>query len=62
VVVATHDIEFAALIATDVVVLESGRVAKSGRPAEVFGVGGILPSELSQALRVDGLFAMEQLS
>jgi energy-coupling factor transport system ATP-binding protein len=62
VVVATHDIEFAALIATDVVVLESGRVAKSGRPAEVFGVGGILPSELSQALRVDGLFAMEQIS
>ncbi|MEY4079556.1 MAG: hypothetical protein RIS80_1325, partial [Actinomycetota bacterium] len=27
-----------------------------------FGVDSALPSELSQALRVDGLFAMEQLS
>ena len=62
VVVATHDIEFAAQIATDVAVLESGRVKVSGAPSQVFSVNGSLASEVSQALRVDGLFSMEQLS
>lgn len=62
VIVATHDIEFAALIATDVVVLNQGRVVAQGLPVEIFGVGGDLPSEVSLALRLPGLFALEQLS
>ena len=62
VIVATHDIEFAALIATDVALLNEGRVVARGMPVEIFGVGGELPSEVSLALKQPGLFALEQLS
>ncbi len=60
--VATHDVEFAALVATEVLVLENGRVAERGTPEAIFGVDGLLPSEVSKALGIAGLFAVAQLN
>jgi energy-coupling factor transport system ATP-binding protein len=60
--IATHDVEFATLIATDVLVLDQGRVTKAGKPEEIFGTEGLLPSEVSKALQIKGLFAVAQLS
>jgi energy-coupling factor transport system ATP-binding protein len=60
--VATHDIEFAALVATDVLVLDAGRVVEGGTPEEIFGVHGELASEISKALGIEGLFTVAQLA
>jgi len=60
--VATHDVEFATLIATDVLVLENGKVTQIGKPDQIFGIDGPLPSEVSKALGIRGLFAVAQLS
>ena len=60
--VATHDVEFATLIATDVLVLENGRVTQIGKPDQIFGIDGPLPSEVSKAMGIRGLFAVAQLS
>jgi energy-coupling factor transport system ATP-binding protein len=59
--VATHDVEFAAQIATDVLVLDGGRVSQTGKPEQIFGFDGPLPSEVSKALGVKGLFTISQL-
>jgi energy-coupling factor transport system ATP-binding protein len=60
--VATHDIEFAALVATDVLVLDAGRAVERGTPEEIFGVHGALASEISKALGIEGLFTVAQLA
>jgi energy-coupling factor transport system ATP-binding protein len=60
--IATHDVEFATQVATDVLVLSAGRVAQKGKPEDIFGANGLLPSQISRALGVDGLYKVAQIT
>jgi energy-coupling factor transport system ATP-binding protein len=60
--IATHDVEFATQVATDVLVLSAGRVAQKGKPEDIFGANGLLPSQISRALGVDGLYKVTQIT
>ena len=60
-VLASHDIEFVAQVATKVVVLEKGRIKAQGAPVEILGVDGLLPSQVSVALGQPGIISLEQI-
>jgi energy-coupling factor transport system ATP-binding protein len=62
VVLASHDIEFVAMLATRVLVLESGRIAEEGTPQDVFAAGRTLASQTSLALATPGLVSVDQVS
>ena len=62
VVLASHDIEFVAMLATRVLVLESGRIVEEGNPQEVFADGRTLASQTSLALATPGLVSVDQVS
>jgi len=61
VVLASHDIEFVALLSTRVVVLEDGRIIEEGSPQEVFANGRMLASQTSLALSTAGLISVDQV-
>jgi energy-coupling factor transport system ATP-binding protein len=61
VVLASHDIEFVAMLATRVLVLESGRIVEEGNPQEVFADGRTLASQTSLALATPGLVSVDQV-
>ena len=61
IVLASHDIEFVAQVATKVVVLEKGRIKAQGAPVEILGVDGLLPSQVSVALGQPGIISLEQI-
>lgn len=58
VVLATHDVEFAAGFASRVVVLDDGRVASDGEPVEVFG-GGSFATATARLLPGSGALTPE---
>lgn len=61
VVVATHDVEFAARFATRVVLLGGrGRIIADGEPAEILGGGWYFTTEVSRILDQPGLITPEQ--
>jgi energy-coupling factor transporter ATP-binding protein EcfA2 len=53
VIVATHDVEFAARVADRCVLLAEGRVVADGRTAEVLGGGRYFATEVARALAPD---------
>jgi len=61
VLLASHDIEFVALLATRVMVLESGRVIREGTPEETLCRGSELATQTSVALGVAGLLTVDQV-
>jgi energy-coupling factor transport system ATP-binding protein len=61
VMLASHDIEFVAMLSTRVVVLEEGRIIEEGSPQEVFADGRKLASQTSLALSTAGLISVDQV-
>jgi energy-coupling factor transport system ATP-binding protein len=60
VLVATHDVEFAAMFAERVVLLGPGRVIADGPAAEVLSGGWYFATEVSRILDISGISTAEQ--
>ncbi len=61
IVLASHDIEFVAQVATHVVVLEQGRIKSQGAPTQLLGFDGHLPSQVAAAMGVSGIINLDQV-
>jgi energy-coupling factor transport system ATP-binding protein len=59
--IASHDIEFVAQVADEIIVLSGGRVSQAGAPWEILGAKSALASQVSIALQTEGLFTIEQV-
>ncbi|MFM5903537.1 MAG: ABC transporter ATP-binding protein [Microbacteriaceae bacterium] len=62
VLIATHDIEFAAQVATRVVPIEAGVLSNSLSPEEAFGFNGPLATQIAKALRRSDIYSLSQLA
>jgi len=61
VLIATHDIEFVAMIADRVLVLEKGQLVSDSSPLEVLGAGKQFASQLAEISQEAGLISIEQV-
>ena len=61
VLIATHDIEFVAMIADRVLVLEKGKLVSDSSPLEVLGAGKPFASQLAEISQAVGLISIEQV-
>jgi len=61
IVLASHDIEFVAMLASRVIVLEDGCIIEEGKPEQVFAAGATLASQTSIALATKGLISVSQV-
>ena len=61
VLLASHDIEFVAQVASRVLVLDGGNLVQQGKVEEVLGVGGLLPTQVAEACGTPGLLLAEQV-
>jgi energy-coupling factor transport system ATP-binding protein len=61
VIVATHDIEFVAQIASRILVLGEGVAVDQRSVDEILSAGNPLASQVSQALKTPGLVAVKQV-
>jgi energy-coupling factor transport system ATP-binding protein len=61
VLIATHDIEFVAMVADRVLVLADGELVTDGSPTEVLGFGMPFASQLAEISREPGLISIEQV-
>lgn len=61
IILASHDIEFVAMLASRVVVLEDGCILEEGSPEQVFASGARLASQTSIALATKGLISVNQV-
>lgn len=61
VLIATHDIEFVAMIADRVLVLEQGKLISDSSPLEVLGAGKPFASQLAEISQEVGLISIEQV-
>jgi len=61
VLIATHDIEFVAMIADRVLVLEKGKLVSDSSPLEVLGAGKPFASQLAEISQEAGLISIEQV-
>jgi energy-coupling factor transport system ATP-binding protein len=61
VLVASHDVEFVALVADRVLQLESGRLVSDEPASTALGFGSSLPTQISQITSEPGLLTMHQL-
>jgi energy-coupling factor transport system ATP-binding protein len=58
---ATHDIEFVAMVADRVVVIDSGELVLDSNPLEVLGTGKELSSQIAEITGEQGLITIEQV-
>ena len=61
VLIATHDIEFVAMVADRVLVLEEGKLVTDSSPIEVLGAGKKFASQLAEISNEPGLISLEQV-
>ena len=61
VLVASHDVEFMALIADRILRIEDGRIAEQGSPEELLSHASGNPSQIAQVCREPGLIRVEQV-
>ncbi|MEY4310938.1 MAG: hypothetical protein RLZ71_864 [Actinomycetota bacterium] len=61
VLVASHDIEFVAQVASRVVILDAGVISQSGSAADLLGCDGPLPTQVAEATGLPGLLLAEQV-
>ena len=61
VLLATHDIEFVAMVADRVLVLEEGKLVADSSPIEVLGAGKKFASQLAEISNQPGLISLEQV-
>ena len=62
VLLATHDIEFVAMVADRVLVLKEGAIVQDSSPTEILGSGQELASQLAEITNAPGLIPMEQVN
>ncbi len=60
-ILASHDIEFVALVANRIVVLQDGQIVTQGSPADILSHEGKLPTQVAAALRTPGLISVSQV-
>ena len=61
VLLATHDIEFVAMVADRVLVLKDGQVIKDASSFEVLGSGEVLASQIAEITNTPGLITIGQV-
>jgi energy-coupling factor transport system ATP-binding protein len=61
VLLASHDVEFVALVADRVLELESGKLVSNKLAADALGVGSSHPTQISQITGVPGLLTLSQV-
>jgi len=61
ILLATHDLEFAAQISDQVLIMSNGEVIERGEPTVIFGHNGSHPSQMAKISRQDGLITLDQL-
>lgn len=61
VLIATHDIEFVAMVADRVLVLEKGRLVQDGLPTDLLSSGNPLASQIAEITREPALITIEQV-
>ena len=61
VVVASHDVEFVARLASKIVILDNGAVSHSGSAEELLGFDGLLPTQVALIAETPGLLLAEQI-
>lgn len=61
VLIATHDIEFVAMVADRVLVLDAGQLVIDGSPTQILGVGMPFASQLAEISQEPGLISIEQV-
>lgn len=61
VLIATHDIEFVAMVADRVLVLKDGSIAKDASPLDVLGSGQELASQIADVTNEAGLITIGQV-
>jgi energy-coupling factor transport system ATP-binding protein len=61
VLIATHDIEFVAMVSDRVLVLEDGKLITDSTPIEVLGAGSKFASQLAEISNEPGLISLEQV-
>jgi ABC-type multidrug transport system ATPase subunit len=61
VLIATHDIEFVAMVSDRVLVLEQGSLIFDDSPLEVLGLGKPFASQLAEITQEPGLISLEQV-
>jgi energy-coupling factor transport system ATP-binding protein len=62
IILASHDVEFVALVADRVVVLENGVVVRDETVSQALNFDSPLASQIAQITRADGLIRLEQVS
>jgi energy-coupling factor transport system ATP-binding protein len=61
VLIATHDIEFVAMVSDRVLVLEQGSLIIDDSPLAVLGFGKTFASQLAEITQEPGLISLEQV-
>ena len=61
VLIATHDIEFVAMVADRVLVLEEGELISDSSPIDALGAGKKFASQLAEISNQPGLISLEQV-
>jgi energy-coupling factor transport system ATP-binding protein len=61
VLLATHDIEFVAMVADRVLVLKEGLIIQDSSPLEVLGHGSELASQVAEVTNEPGLITIGQI-
>jgi energy-coupling factor transport system ATP-binding protein len=61
VLIATHDIEFIAMVADRVLVLDKGKLITDSTPTDVLGAGKQFATQLAEISRQPGLISIEQV-
>lgn len=61
VLLASHDIEFVAQVASRVVILESGKIKATGVTPDLLGCNGSLPTQVAEVTGIPGLLLAEQV-
>jgi energy-coupling factor transport system ATP-binding protein len=61
VLIATHDIEFVAMVSDRVLVLEDGKLITDSIPTQVLGAGAKFASQLAEISNEPGLISLEQV-
>jgi energy-coupling factor transport system ATP-binding protein len=61
VLLATHDIEFVAMVADRVLVLKDGSIVQDSSPIDLLGSGKELSSQIAEITREPGLITIEQV-
>lgn len=61
VLLATHDIEFVAMVADRVLVLNEGAIVRDGNPVDLLSAGKELASQVAEVTGEEGLITIGQV-